>query len=202
MDDIHQDNERTLVENYMKQHCIEDLLDETVNCILENRPTNPYCELARLIESKSMPEILEVSVESGFGEKGHCAVNAVVLTNMGVFYGACGLPRKEFEESDEILQDFSSSTEKVDDVLKGCDPCNLREIDTKLTSIPNLDPSICVAVSIACCRAGAKHRGIPLYRYLCDYSLESSDQLRIPVPVVTVAVRSCDGKCRVMLRFL
>ena len=192
MDDIHVDNERQQVETYLKQYCLEELLDETVNSVLESRPTNPYMELARLIESKSMAEILEIYVHSSLGEKGHGSVTATVVTNMGSFAGSFGLVTKSFIQDEEILKDHSMASGKLNDILRGLDPRNFREFDEKLCSITNINPSVAIAVSIACCRAGAKHRGVPLYHFLAECCDNSN--MRIPTPVVTLVSRNSSGR--------
>lgn len=192
MDDIHHDNERHQVENYMKLYCLEELLDETVNVILERRPENPYVELARLIENKSMAEILDVSIDAAFGENAKCIVSATIVTNIGSFNGLCGMATKSFLEDEDILKDFSIATGKVNDILTGMDPRNLREIDEKLCASANLNPSVIVALGIACCRAGARHRGTNLYQFLAE-QVDNSD-MQIPVPVCTPVVRSATGR--------
>ena len=192
MDDIHQDNERHLVENYIKLYCLEELLDETVNTVLEKRPENPYIELARLIENKSMAEIMDVIITGSLGEKGRGAVTTTVITNIGEFCGTFGLPTKSFIEGEELMKDYSIAAGKINDAIKGMDPRNFKEIDDKLCGITNLHPSICISVNIACARAGAKHRGLPLYRYLAEFV--DPDGVRIPVPVATAVLRSTSGR--------
>jgi phosphoribosylformylglycinamidine (FGAM) synthase PurS component len=55
-------SERKLVEDYLHLYCIEELIDEALNEICEKRPANPYVELARLIEAKTLPEIIDVKL--------------------------------------------------------------------------------------------------------------------------------------------
>ena len=40
-----------------------------------------------------------------------------------------------------------------------------------------------MAVSIACARAGCRHRGVPLFRYIADLA-QSEPQIPLPVPAV------------------
>jgi len=61
-----QTSERKLVEDYLKLYCIEELIDEALNEICERRPTNPYVDLARLIEAKTLPEIIDVKIRHAF----------------------------------------------------------------------------------------------------------------------------------------
>jgi len=195
MDELHHDNERHLVENYMKLYCLEELLDETVNTILEHRPDNPYVELARLIENKSMAEILDVQISGSLGEQGRSSVTATIVTNMGSFNGSFGMATKQYLEEEELIKDFSMSTGKVNAILKGLDPRNMREIDEKLSASQSLNPSVVVALSIACCRAAARHRGTSLYQFLAEQA--DNTELLIPVPVCTPVARSAAGRTNI-----
>ena len=65
--------------------------------------------------------------------------------------------------------------------------CEIKKIDEYLESLDDLEESVSLAVSIACCRAGAHHKGVSLYRFLAD-STESNAGL--PMPVVTVFSRA------------
>jgi hypothetical protein len=86
-DDENENNDRQVVEEYLKLYCIEEILDETINDIVERRPTNPYVEIAKLIEAKTMPEIIEVLIRPVLAASGVCGVEATVNTNLGTFSG-------------------------------------------------------------------------------------------------------------------
>ena len=86
-DDENEQNDRQMVEEYLKLYCIEEILDETLNDIVERRPTNPYVEIAKLIEAKTMPEIIEVLIKPVLSASGACGVEAIVNTNLGKFSG-------------------------------------------------------------------------------------------------------------------
>lgn len=88
-EDENEHNDRQVVEEYLKLYCIEEILDETLNDIVERRPTNPYVEIAKLIEAKTMPEIIEVLIKPVLTTSGVCGVEAVVNTNLGSFSGVC-----------------------------------------------------------------------------------------------------------------
>ena len=55
-------SERKKVEDYLRLYCLEELLDEALNTLLETRPVNPYVDLAKLIEAKTLPEIIDVKL--------------------------------------------------------------------------------------------------------------------------------------------
>ena len=54
--------DRGKIEKYLEQYCIEALLDEVLNELVDIQPMNPYEEMARYIASKSKPEIMDVQL--------------------------------------------------------------------------------------------------------------------------------------------
>ena len=185
----HDVSERQLIEEYLKLYCIEDIVDEAINIIVELRPKNPYVEMARIIESKSMPEIIDVKLCSVVVANGAAGVEATVTTNLGDFKGCVsfGLESNHTEGVD-MLRDLTIIQERVGDRLKKLDPREMSTIDDALLKVANDEPSVMLALSMACCRAGARHKSVPLYQYISE--LASSD-LCLPMPVPTILTRAC-----------
>ncbi len=181
-------SEKQLVQEYIKTFALEECLDEIINDVVERRPPNPYVAIANAMEAKTLPEIIDVVMTSNIISNGQGGVTAKVITNIGSFTGTCGFSSNF--ESDDILQDFSAICDKVKEVLKNLDPRNLNGVDEALSSIAevNATPSISLALSIACCRAAARHHAIPLYRYLAN-NAGGSNSMSIPMPVPTVISR-------------
>ena len=181
-------SEKQLVLEYIKTFALEECLDEIVNDVVERRPPNPYVAIANAMEAKTLPEIIDVVITSNIISNGRGGVMAKVITNIGSFTGNCGFPANI--ESDDILQDFSAICDKVKEVLRNLDPRNLNGVDEALASIAevNATPSISLALSVACCRAAARHNATPLYRYLAN-NAGGSNSINIPMPVPTVISR-------------
>ena len=59
---LNRGSEREKIEKYLKQYCIETLLDEVLNELVDIQPMNPYEEMARYIACKSKPEIMDVQI--------------------------------------------------------------------------------------------------------------------------------------------
>jgi enolase len=185
-------NERQEIEDYLKQYSIEACLDEAINEVVEKRPENPYMAIAQCMEAKTLPEIMDVYIYSKIVGEGRGGVEAIVETNIGKFRSLVTIPAST--ESGEVMRDFSIIREKIRESLRRQDPKNLSEIDSTLLKIPGIEPPISLAVSIACCRAGARHRAMPLYKYLAE-SAGTPSGLCIPVPSVSVLSRvSAEGK--------
>ena len=178
-------SERKKIEDYLKLYCIEDLMDETLNQLLETRPSNPYVFLGNLIQAKTMPEIIDLKIRAICTSNARGGVKASVITNLGTFEAYVGeVPG--LSEGD-ILRNYFSMEDRISSNLKSMNPCEIKKIDEYLESLGDLEESVSLAVSIACCRAGAHHKGVPLYRFLAD-STESNAGL--PMPVVTVFSRA------------
>lgn len=182
-DDKNDAGERQKIEEYLKLYCIEEILDETINDIIERRPANPYVEIAQLIEAKTMPEIIEVTIMPIIVGSGRCGVQAKVQTNLGSFTGSCGYPF----DSTELFRDYTVASTKIGDALQNIDPRDVSKVDDILTKLPDIDTAVISAVSKACARAGARHRGQPLYKYLAE---QAKSDIRLPLPVLHAAGKS------------
>jgi enolase len=72
-------------------------------------------------------------------------------------------------KNDSTKYDMSTNYLSVQDTLKdslfGVDPTELSEVDRILDSLGELGDTISIAVSMACCRAGARHKGMCVYAY-------------------------------------
>jgi enolase len=177
--------ERQLVEDYIAQFSIESMLDEVLNVLLEERPVNPYTTMAKLIEAKTMPEIMDVTLTAIIVEGGVGAIEARVVTNLGEFISSSSDLFVAPPGSD-VLRDMQLQAQKVVSLIKLIDPRNQAEIDAALKSdaAEGLDVGTIVAVSQACCRAGSRHRGVPLFNYIATMG-DTVEQ--IPLPVSTAA---------------
>lgn len=102
--------------------------------------------------------------------------------------GKCSFPF-DIDESAETLEfrDFEVAELKIDDALKNLDPTDLLKVDEALLGLADIDPAVVTAVSIAAARAGCRHRGIPLYKFLSEIA---STEPQLPVPVPSIACRT------------
>jgi enolase len=53
-------------------------------------------------------------------------------------------------------------------ILRSVDPRDVSAVDSLLEGIEGIEDQVCCAVSIACFKAGARHRGISLYKYFSE----------------------------------
>lgn len=185
-------NEKKEVEDYLKQFCMEECLDEIMNEIVIERPTNPYVAMALLCESKTLPEIIDVSFKSVI-VCGALAVQANFTTNISTFTGIATYKQSNSEEP-VIMKDYSMLREKIRDAILEVDPVNLFKVDECVATLAGVDPAESLALSIACCRAGARHKGMKLYHYLAHTVGLKEEELCIPTPVVSVLSRIIEGQ--------
>jgi enolase len=177
--------ERQLVEEYMQEYCLEAVIDEVVNGVLEARPSNPYIEMSKLMEAKSTPEILHVRLGAAVVDAG-AAVRAAVSTTVGVFEACCGVPSEQ-PDAEEDFRDYSAIQEEVSSSLLGKNPTEFQRIDDIIQRIEGLDQSVALALSMACARAGARHKGMELYHYLAECGKTTP---AMPVPCISVVSRA------------
>jgi hypothetical protein len=183
--------EKKLIEDYLKLFCIEECLDEAVNAVIRERPPNPYKSLASSIESKTMPEILDVSFSMTLVGRSSWGVLVTVFTNIDSFSATACYSADEMPFP--IIKDFSLLQDKVKASLVGMDPCKLSDIDRKAQSIESIRSPETLALSMAICRAGARHRGLTCYEYICELCGSSAEDMTIPMPVVALQSKVVEG---------
>ena len=85
------------------------------------------------------------------------------------------------------FKDFDVFELKIDDALKNIDPTDLTKVDETLLGLSDIDPSVVMAVSIAAARAGCRHKGTHLYKFLSEIA---ATEPQIPVPVPSIVCRT------------
>lgn len=184
-------SERAKIEGYLKQYCLEECLDEAINEVVDKRPSNPYMLISRFMETKTFPEILDLHLSVCIIGRGLTGVQATLTTNLADFEAVYPLgpyhPLGAFSDADMLL-DFAVLQSKGKEALKGQDPTKTEEIDETISKIPNITHAVAMAMSIACCRAGARHSGNkPLYKFMAE---QIGTTPKMPVPVATVLTRA------------
>lgn len=93
--------------------------------------------MSKLIEAKTMPEIIEVTLVAVMVACSTWGVEATVNTNLGSFKGQCGLP---FDIDNELptIKDLSFAQEKVDNALKNLDPRKMEKVDDILSGLKGI----------------------------------------------------------------
>jgi len=197
---MEQKSEKQIVEEYLKTFALEECLDEIINDVIERRPENPYAAIAQAMGTKTMPEIIDVFLTSFISANGQSGVEARVVTNLDTFSGLTGAPSSSFPPTEETLRDYSTMAVHVKDLLKSQDPRNLDKVDPMLEMLSEVGVSshVIMAVSMACCRAGARHKALPLYKYLAE-SFGTQAKMIIPTPVVTVLTRAATNSSEALI---
>mmetsp|Transcript_19734 Transcript_19734/g.19065 ORF Transcript_19734/g.19065 Transcript_19734/m.19065 type:complete len:529 (+) Transcript_19734:216-1802(+) len=185
-------SERQIIEEYLKIHCIQECLDEVINDLIASRPLNPYVAITKMMETKTLAEIVDVNLCSTIVGGGNSGVLATVFTNVGSFSATVAYPYSHYDSAKcDMSTNYSNVQDVLRDALFSVDPIDLSEVDRILDTLSDLGDTISIAVSMACCRAGARHKGLPLYRYIS--MLMDGDEppsSRIPLPVVAVLSRA------------
>jgi hypothetical protein len=184
-------NEKKEVEEYLKLYCMEECLDEILNEVILERPTNPYVAMALLCESKTLPEIIDISFKSII-VGGELAVQANFTTNITTFTGIATYGKVD-QDASKAFKDYSMLREKIRDSILEIDPVNVFKVDEAVAKLAGVNPAESLALSIACCRAGARHKGMKLYQFIAHTTGLKENELCIPTPVVSVLSRTIEG---------
>lgn len=186
--DVDNLNERKDIEDYMKLYCIEEYLDEALNTVVTERPKNPYVLLSQCLESKTLPEIIDVAVNPVLVNQQMIGVKVTLITNISNFCGIASYPCRP-DDFQTGLKDYSSITRAIKDVLTNVDFTKLAKVDELLLTVPSIEPAESLAASIACCKAAARHKGVKLHNFIADLTGVRPNQVTLPVPVISVLAR-------------
>ena len=191
MADKQLENERQIIETYMQEHGLETTLNDAVNTIVKTRPSDPYVKLGQslLRSSETANAITGVTAREVLGGDGRPALEVEVTTQHGKFAAAtAGGPWDE--DGDRFggkgLKKAADSVKAVlADKLLTLDVTNQEAVDAALAAEGDAAPANAVlALSIACCKAAAKHGGLELHDHLAQLAGTGGGVL--PMPVVTV----------------
>jgi enolase len=161
------------------------VIDEAVNSVLETKPQNPYDALSKLLQARCTPKILSIAISCGMST-GTAAVVAVVTTELGSFAAHSGIGDMS-RSKDSLCWDLGSVNLALEENLKGQNPMNLSKIDMILSRMEDIDASVSIAVSMACAKAGAKHKNQKLFEFIASISGVTP---QVPVPVMTMVSRA------------
>ena len=150
--------------------------------------------------------ILKIKARQIFDSRGDPTLEVDMITDIGLLRSSvpCTLapnPNEavELRDGNETSYNGRSVFKAVDninnvlapEILKSkLDVCQQRQIDALMIKLDgtenksNIGANAILGVSIACCKAGAAKKGLPLYKYIAE--LAENGELYIPVPAFTV----------------
>lgn len=193
MADDDQENEKREITEYLKLYALEECLDEIMNDVVVERPKNPYVRIGKLFEMKTLPEIMKVEFRPVILD-GYMAVEASLTTNIATFSGTAPYEQSVAEAALENPTDYSIVEEKVFDAVIDINPADLTKFDECIANLSGIDRAESLALSIACCKAAARHKALPVHNYVAGLCGQRLDELAIPVPVISVLSRVVEGQ--------
>jgi hypothetical protein len=125
--------------------------------------------IAAAMEAKTMAEIIAVNLVPTVTCGGQAGVQAIVETNIARFVGdATFSPLSESDE--DIFRDLSEILARCQETLTKKDPRNMADVDSVISGIDGITSPIKLALSIACCKAGARHKVLGAFErpFLCS----------------------------------
>jgi len=89
-----------------------------------------------------------------------------------------------------VLKAVANINDKIAPIVTGMDPVNQKEVDEAMLKADATDnkssfgANAILAVSMAVCKAGAVHKGVPLYRHIAE--LSGQTEFILPVPAFNI----------------
>ena len=114
-----------------------------------------------------MAEIISVNLVPILTSGGLAGVQAVIETNIARFTGAASYPPLAADSDEDMFRDFTEILGLIQEILLKRDPRNMADIDDVISQIEGITQPIKLALSIACCRAGARHKVIRCFVTSC-----------------------------------
>nr|CCA16446.1 enolaselike protein putative [Albugo laibachii Nc14] len=189
-------NEREVTEEYLRLNDIEQTLNEVLNIVVTKRCEDPYSDLAKLLDAKSIAQrrISVLKLIDSMSCEGHSATTVRLQTGkltvnatMSTLEAWCNVPDEEIDPKER------TSTEEIQLVLEqklvhnDIEVTEQMRIDSTLQSIvPIIGNATSLATSLAICEAGAKIAGTELVHYIASLAGTPIEHLRIPIPIFSL----------------
>jgi enolase len=108
------------------------------------------------MEAKTMAEIISVNLVPVIACGGQAGVQAIVETNISRFVGEAAV--RYADEEEDMFRDMSELLSKCQESLLKKDPRQMADVDAVISGIEGITGPIKLALSIACCKAAARHK--------------------------------------------
>ncbi|CEG48946.1 cytosolic enolase 3-like [Plasmopara halstedii] len=202
--------ERDLVEAYVAEHALESTLNDVINQMIITRPKDPILMLSSLLYERATSKrgITFVQVNEVMDAVGKPSILVRLHTGKGVFKGCCsaeagGITDCEYHTDIQDDSDISiskmryngrgyvkiaaSAQKTLTEKLMGKEPTDQNALDKILQDLETtLGRNVCLATSLALCRAGAKYADLSL----CDFVSRLQELLPenqcLPMPIFSV----------------
>eukprot|EP00937_MAST-01D_sp_MAST-1D-sp2_P002164 g2164.t1 len=201
--------ERKEVEDYLKQHSLEDAINEVINSIVKDKPVDPYVVLADMLKQRSQAQkgILSLKASEVLDPRGMPAIEVTLTSNKGIFRAATAAKLTGVDPADPpecrrdgveerfcgmgVTQVVDAINSVIAPALLGKDPKEQQKLDELVVQAaqpadegePPLGNDVLLAVSMAVCKAGASDLGVPLHEHIAGLAGNSGDNTSIPVPM-------------------
>jgi enolase len=195
--------QRKMVEKYLQEHDLETVMNEVVNLCVKERPVDPFLFLSTRMKelSSTSAGIKSIVARQVYDPNGNATVYAEVTTFQGQFSATvpisderedpCNLGMVEKRDKDgSVTSCLKSINTAISKAIVGKNPLDQDDIDAALVDLDGTDrytkigANAILAVSMACCRAGAAEKQVPLYKHIAD--LIQADSVNLPVPFFNV----------------
>ncbi|TMW57595.1 hypothetical protein Poli38472_003520 [Pythium oligandrum] len=201
--------ERDLVEAYLQEHALETELNQVINQVVADRPEDPFLVLSSLLYVKATAKrgIVHVEVKEVLDGLGLPGILVRLHTGKGVFEASIPSSVLGLPDIPEVVDEFAPTIPEDKQRYGGCgyklraeqaqvllieklvdlEPTDQAAIDSILTRLePDIGRNICLAASIAVCKAAAKYAELPLFEYIAMLLELPLENVCIPMPQFSV----------------
>ncbi|KAH8070163.1 phosphopyruvate hydratase [Aureococcus anophagefferens] len=154
MADKQLENERQIIETYMQEHGLETTLNDVVNNIVKTRPADPYVKLGQSLLRSSE------------------TANSITAVRDGARTARGGRAQEAADSVKAVLADAVN-----------VDVTNMEAIDALLLG-EDAPANAVLALSVACCKAAARHGGLEVHEHVAALAASAGGVL--PMPTVAV----------------
>ncbi|KAJ0397617.1 hypothetical protein P43SY_003501 [Pythium insidiosum] len=209
MADDGETRERDVVEAYIQEHALETSLNDVINQVVADRPEDPFLVLSALLYAKATAKrgIFHVQVKEIFDGLGLPGVLVRLHTGKGVFEAASSSDVAGIVDRPELFDAFAPTVpldkqrfggqgyrlraqraeQLLVDALVNVEPTDQAAIDSSLLVLePEIGRNVCIAASVAACKAGAKFAEIPLHEYVAQLHEMPMESVCLPMPLFSV----------------
>ena len=184
-----QASERRLVEDYLENHQIEEIMNTILNELVMERPSDPYLQLSHILGdmSKAARKINAMKAFELQGNNG-MYLSVEIETTRGKVSATLG--GRDYDEDKEehdgkgYRKVALSIMALIVPKLLGMDPTEQEKIDKILNEQEGLSMIGKQVISLAVLKAGAQQKGLEYYEYIGE--LAGNNTYCMPVPIVTL----------------
>jgi len=187
------------VQAFIDKHGLTKTVEDVINATVKEQPDEPLSYMSEFLKKMTPAAITKVVGRQVIDSRGNPTVECVVTTYKGTFSaivpsGASTGIYEAVEMRDGgdswmgkgVTKAVANLNDTIAPALVGKDPSDQSAVDKLMIDLDGtenkgkLGANAILAASIACCKAGAAEKGVPVYKHIAE--LAGNSKLILPVP--------------------